>query len=89
MNAIHLMPSDVHQKLALMNAAPELRDALEGLLTLARETRDGLLSQRVTSEDRTVGDELMNKHIIRLAAIWTAAIDEGDKAVLLSKGGAR
>lgn len=88
MSTLHLVTSDVAQKLALMNASPDLRDALEGLLPLARRERDELLSMCIWGDDISIGQRLLNERLVLKAAEWNDRLVAAEAALLKARGGA-
>ena len=89
MTTLQVVPSTVFQKLALMNASPELRDALEGILPLARKERDGLISEMIIGDDISIGQRLLNRHLLRKAAEWNDRIYAAESALDLSRKSTR
>lgn len=75
-------PSRLMQSLALANAAPDLRDAIDALLPLARHERDALQRQVLIGDDISIGQRLLNHGLTRKAGIWNDAIGAAEKALL-------
>jgi hypothetical protein len=89
MTTLQVVPSTVFQKLALMNASPELRDALEGLLALAIEHRDAQLRNRDLRERIDARQVRMNKYLLDEAIRWNDKIGAAEEAFALSRKSTR
>ena len=79
-------PSDVRSKLAVMNAAQDLLDALEKALPLLKKDVQARIELLYTSPNLEPGERVLNAAFLRQAGTYQRAVDAAESAIAKARG---